>query len=142
MMLERRDEGAVEGLSPRRREVLPWWGTGRPAAGLEEPRWFPGGLLTRLGLEMGTTRLMVWFSEVVRVRTALVGVVVLAGVLVLVVVLVLATAGLVFEVGRFLAGGLDGLSGSTFPSVDSGSPVVCSGSPSRSSLVGPSATSS
>lgn len=75
-MLERRDVGAVEGLSPRRTEVL--WRLAVVRL-LKEPRCWPGDLsgcfscaaAPRLVLEMGTTRLMLWFSVLVRVRTGL-----------------------------------------------------------------------
>lgn len=80
-MLERRDEGAVDGLSPCLKEVLLRLETVTlaGAAVLEEPWWLPGGFsgrlpcdgAPRLVLEMGTTRLMPWFSELVRVRTGL-----------------------------------------------------------------------
>lgn len=99
-MLERREEGAVEGLSTRHTALL--LGVVRLEAGLEDPRWFLGGLsgcvhedkVPLVGLEMFTTRLMPWFSEVVRVRTGL-------------DLLGLVTEGRVLEVGSFLAEGPD-----------------------------------
>ena len=71
----------MDGLSPRRREVLLRLETVvlfSPAV-LEDPRWWPRGFsgqlpgdgAPRIFREMGTTRLMPWFSEVVRVRTGL-----------------------------------------------------------------------
>lgn len=123
-MLERRDEGAVEGLSPRRTELLLRLETVTlaGAAVLEDPRTFPGGFSGRfprdgaplLALEMGTTRLMPWFSELVRVRT---------GLLLLVAeeafgVAVFVPAGRVFEVGRLLVDGLDEGPGSAFLLLD------------------------
>lgn len=123
-MLERRDEGAVEGLSPRRREVLLKLETVRLAgvAVLEEPRWLPGGFsghlasdeAPRLFLEMGTTRLMSWFSELVRVRTGwdLFG---FAGFI---------PAGRVLEVGRFLVDDLEEVTDSALPFMEEDAAVI------------------
>lgn len=105
---------------------------------------------------MGTTRLMPWFSEFVRVRT---GLLLLAAEAVFVFVDVgLIPAGRVLEVGRFLAD--DEVTGLTFSSVEEASPVFslvvsqeavlhlssvdCSGTVSTSlfSLVEPFASSS
>lgn len=90
VLLGRRDDGAVDGLSRRSDGLLR----------VEAPRWVPGGFSEPLGLEMGTTRLMSRFSELVRVRTGLD--VLVAG---------LAPAGRVLVVGGFL---VDGLGDSTF----------------------------
>lgn len=148
-MLERRDDGAVEGLSPRRKEVLLRLETVRLAgvAVLEEPRWLPGGFSERLPrdgaprlvLEMGTTRLMPWFSELVRVRT---------GLHLLAAEFAFGVAGFIpagrlLEVGRFLVDGLDEVA---FPLVELVvflSFVDCSWTVSASllSLVEPSASS-
>lgn len=73
LTLDRRDDGTVAGLSPRRMEAL------LGLVGGVEPRPLEGGIsgrLTRdgaprLGLEMGTTRLRPCCSEWVRVRTDL-----------------------------------------------------------------------
>lgn len=78
LKLERRDEGAVAGLSPRRCKALLLLVVVVLVAP-EEPRWSPRGfsrcftcgLAPLLDLEIGTTRRMPWFSELVRVRTAL-----------------------------------------------------------------------
>lgn len=71
LMLDRRDDGAVAGLSARRMEALLRFEGG------VEPRLMEGGFsgrlprdgAPRLGLEMGTTRLRPCCSESVRVRT-------------------------------------------------------------------------
>lgn len=113
-MLERLDEGAVEGLSPRRRAALFWLETGKlwGTAVLVEPRTcavgFSGHLtkdeVFRLVLLMGTTRLMPWFSVWVRVRVGFA----------LSEVEGFVPAGWDLEVGRFLVDGLD--DGSVFSS--------------------------
>lgn len=123
-MLERRDEGAVEGLAPRRKEVPLRLETVRlaGAAVLDEPRWLPGGFserLTRDGaprlvLEMGTTRLIPWFSVLVRVRTGLP----LSAAEVVFEAAGFIPAGRVLEVGRLLVDGLDEVAGSAFPLVE------------------------
>lgn len=156
--LERLDEGAVEGLSPRRREVLLRldMDTLAGAAAMEGPRWLPGGFsgrlprdgAPRLVLEMGTTRLMPWFSELVRVRTGLT----LLAVEPAFVIAGLSPGGRVLEVGMFLVDGLDDGIGSTFFLVEEAaslfslvvSSVDCTLRVSTSllSLVEPSTTSS
>lgn len=88
------------------------------AAVLEEPLWLPGGFSAclprvrapRLVLEMGTTRLMSWFSEFVRVRTGLYLLVAdtmfgVAGFI---------PAGRVLEAGGFLVDGLDKVTSCAF----------------------------
>lgn len=120
LILEHRDEGAVDGLSPRRTEVL----LRLEAVGvavLEEPRWWPGGFSGRLTkeeaprliLEIGTTRLMPWFSELVRVRTGLH--------LLPVVAAGFIPGGRVLEVGRFFEDDLDEFS--AFPLVEEAASV-------------------
>lgn len=118
----------MEGLSPRRRELLLKLETVGlvSAVMLEDLRWWPGGFsgrLPRVGAprvvrEMGTTRLMPWFSELVRVRTGL-------DLLVLEVVfgvtLAFTPAGRIFEVGAFLVDGLDEVAGSAFSLVKAAS---------------------
>lgn len=139
--LERRDEGAVDGRSPRllRVEMV-----GPPGAAGGFSGRFPRDGAPRLVLEMGTTRLMPWFSVSVRVRTGF---------------CLLAAAGFiesgrVLEVGRVLVGDLDE---SAFPFVEEAASVIrlverqevlpllaladCSGT-SLLSLVEPSTSSS
>lgn len=158
LMLERRDEGAVEGLSPRRRVVLLRldMDTLAGVTAMEGPRWLPGGFserlprdgVPRLVLEMGTTRLMPWFSELVRVRTGLT----LLAVEAAVVIAGLIPGGRVLEVGRFLVDGLDEGISSTFLLVEEAASLFslvvsfddCTWRVSTSlfSLVEPSTTSS
>lgn len=114
-MLERWDKGAVDGLSPCRMDVL--LETFR-LVDVAEPSWAPEGLsgcfprdgTPRFVLEIGTTRLMPWFSELLRVRT---GLFLVATKLVLCVAGFIP-AGRVLEVGRFLDDGLDKGSCSVF----------------------------
>lgn len=123
--LDRREEGAVEGRSsPRRRTEVPLRSeTVRPVP--EDPRRGPGfsghspGVgATRFFREIGTTRLMPWFSELVRVRT---GLGLLAGEAVFGVVLGFIPAARVFEVGVFLADRLEEAAGFAFSMVDADS---------------------
>lgn len=127
-MPERCEEGAVEGLSPCRREGPVWLeGTAVP----EEPRWLPGAPL--LFLEMDTTRLSSWFSELVRVRTGR-GLFGSEG---------FVPVGRVLEVGRFLVDDLEEVSDSAFPgSFLLLSSADCSVTGSVSSLVEPFTSSS
>lgn len=110
--LERRDEGAVEGLAPRRRELPLRLETVRLAGSFSGR--LPRDGATRLVLEMGTTRLMPWFSELLSVRTGLhllaaAAAAAFAGFI---------PAGRVLEVGRFLVDDLDEVAGSAFPLVE------------------------
>lgn len=87
----------------------------------------PGGFSGRLPcdgapwlvLEMGTTRLMPWFSELVRVRTGLDLLVAEA----VFGVVGFIPVGRVLEVGRFLLDGLDEVTNSAFPFVEEAASV-------------------